>query len=124
MAHTLFNEISRQLIFKNYLIRPKILTLEDLPNFYSLDFNAREFQSNLRTEFIGRSFIYRHLVDSTMNVAQREEQEGCAHGTLVLAECQSQGVGRGGRDWLSQPNVRARLYSYRYVNTSTTLTRI
>jgi len=40
-----------------------------------------------------------------MKVAQREESEGCPHGALVLAECQSHGVGRGGRDWVSQPNV-------------------
>jgi BirA family biotin operon repressor/biotin-[acetyl-CoA-carboxylase] ligase len=73
-------------------------------NTNKIDFNAKEFQANLRTEFIGRSFIYRHLVDSTMQVAQREETEGCAHGTLVLAECQSHGIGRGGRDWVSQPN--------------------
>eukprot|EP00029_Vermamoeba_vermiformis_P011959 TRINITY_DN6765_c0_g1_i1.p1 TRINITY_DN6765_c0_g1~~TRINITY_DN6765_c0_g1_i1.p1 ORF type:complete len:313 (-),score=41.89 TRINITY_DN6765_c0_g1_i1:66-1004(-) len=73
-------------------------------NTTKIDFNAREFQENLKTEFIGRSFIYRHLVDSTMKVAQREEADNCPHGTLVLAECQSHGVGRGGRDWVSQPN--------------------
>ena len=42
-------------------------------------------------------------VDSTMDVANMLAAEGAAAGTLVLADAQLAGRGRGGRRWDSQP---------------------
>jgi BirA family biotin operon repressor/biotin-[acetyl-CoA-carboxylase] ligase len=45
----------------------------------------------------------RPTTPSTMSVGMRELQEGAPHGTLVLAEAQTEGRGRGGRSWQSNP---------------------
>jgi BirA family biotin operon repressor/biotin-[acetyl-CoA-carboxylase] ligase len=41
-------------------------------------------------------------VDSTMTVAARLAREGCAHGTVVVADEQTAGIGRHGRLWHSE----------------------
>jgi BirA family transcriptional regulator, biotin operon repressor / biotin---[acetyl-CoA-carboxylase] ligase len=41
-------------------------------------------------------------VDSTMTVAARLAREGCAHGTAVVADEQTAGIGRHGRSWHSE----------------------
>jgi BirA family transcriptional regulator, biotin operon repressor / biotin---[acetyl-CoA-carboxylase] ligase len=54
--------------------------------------------------------IERHLarierfetVDSTMTVAARLAREGCEHGTVVVADEQTAGIGRQGRSWHSE----------------------
>lgn len=43
-------------------------------------------------------------IDSTMTEATRLAAEGAQHGTLVIADEQTAGVGRFGRTWLSEPN--------------------
>ena len=43
------------------------------------------------------------VVGSTMDEAHRLAQGGAAAGTLVLADAQSDGRGRGGRSWASEP---------------------
>ena len=40
-----------------------------------------------------------------MNEASRLSRLGAPHGTVVLADTQTQGVGRLGRSWISQPGV-------------------
>ncbi|UVI32426.1 biotin--[acetyl-CoA-carboxylase] ligase [Paenibacillus spongiae] len=42
-------------------------------------------------------------VDSTQNIAQRLAEEGAPEGTLVIAEQQTNGRGRMGRNWISPP---------------------
>jgi BirA family biotin operon repressor/biotin-[acetyl-CoA-carboxylase] ligase len=44
-------------------------------------------------------------IASTMGEAQRLAAEGATEGTLVLAETQTEGRGRLGRSWISQPGV-------------------
>lgn len=41
-------------------------------------------------------------VDSTMTVAARLAKQGCEHGTAVVADEQTAGIGRHGRSWHSQ----------------------
>eukprot|EP01119_Soliformovum_irregulare_P019656 TRINITY_DN6275_c0_g1_i1.p1 TRINITY_DN6275_c0_g1~~TRINITY_DN6275_c0_g1_i1.p1 ORF type:complete len:274 (+),score=71.62 TRINITY_DN6275_c0_g1_i1:35-856(+) len=67
-------------------------------------FSLNRFQNALRTEDLGRSFIGRRTTTSTMEIAQRELDEGCPHGTLVFAEEQTQGQARlESRTWNSPP---------------------
>ncbi|KAL0488971.1 BirA family transcriptional regulator [Acrasis kona] len=65
-------------------------------------FDMKKFQENLTTHYIGRSFVYRKSVDSTMQIAQREIEEGAVTGTIVLAEQQTNGRGRKNRSWVSE----------------------
>lgn len=58
-------------------------------------------------EIPGRRVEWYETLDSTMTVASRLargdlNQEGCAHGTVVVADEQTAGIGRHGRSWHSQ----------------------
>lgn len=64
-------------------------------------FDAQHFQQHLTTSAVGRYFMYRQVVDSTMNLAQQECSNGAPTGTLILAEEQTQGKGRMNREWSS-----------------------
>lgn len=48
---------------------------------------------------IGRSVVHFGSVGSTMEEAERLAEEGAEEGTVVVADHQSAGVGRGGRQW-------------------------
>lgn len=64
-------------------------------------FDVARFQSQLSARHIGRFFVYRESVGSTMEVARLEADQGAAHGTLVFAEEQTAGRGRRGRSFHS-----------------------
>lgn len=48
---------------------------------------------------------YHAVVGSTMDEAHRLAQAGAEAGTLVLADAQEDGRGRGGRTWVSEPGA-------------------
>lgn len=48
---------------------------------------------------LGQNIVYREEVDSTNTEAKRQAEAGAAHGTVVLAERQTQGKGRRGKSW-------------------------
>ncbi len=52
-------------------------------------------------QLIGREIIHLQEVDSTNNYAKKIANEGCQHGTIVVAEKQTMGRGRVGREWKS-----------------------
>lgn len=56
--------------------------------------------SHLRTRALGRHFIYRVRVTSTMDVLKERAKKGGPHGTVVMAELQTKGRGRRGRTWV------------------------
>ena len=60
-----------------------------------------EVTHELNTKFVGKKVYYFESLGTTMNVAMQLGMEGAAEGTLVLAETQSKGKGRLGRNWLS-----------------------
>jgi BirA family biotin operon repressor/biotin-[acetyl-CoA-carboxylase] ligase len=77
----------------------KFSTLFQTKNIF---FNIEKFQTYLNTIHIGRSFLYRTSITSTMEIIKREAVEGCCSGTLLLAESQSAGRGRVDREWSSK----------------------
>lgn len=64
-------------------------------------FDEREFDRLLATSAVGRNFVHRQSVDSTMPLAVQQAADGAAHGTIVLAEEQTAGRGRRGRGFHS-----------------------
>ncbi|HIQ97372.1 MAG TPA: biotin--[acetyl-CoA-carboxylase] ligase [Candidatus Limivivens merdigallinarum] len=60
---------------------------------------AEEIQSILKTRWAAREICYLKTVDSTNRYAKKKAEEGAPHGALVVAEEQTQGKGRMGRNW-------------------------
>jgi len=50
---------------------------------------------------IGRELFHFDEIDSTNNYAKKIANEGCPHGTVIVAERQTMGRGRVGRQWQS-----------------------
>jgi len=67
--------------------------------------DIRQVEALLTTAYVGRSLAYHPLTDSTNRVAKELAGHGAPDGTLVIADAQSAGRGRLGRQWLSPPNT-------------------
>ena len=63
--------------------------------------NSFEISEELKTKALGRNVVYLNRIDSTNNYAKKIALEGCEEGTLVVADYQTCGRGRLGRDWNS-----------------------
>ena len=66
-------------------------------------FDDERFAASLETSALGRRFHYEREVPSTMDLARELAAAGAPHGTLILAETQTAGRGRRGRDFYSPP---------------------
>ncbi len=66
-------------------------------------FRERTFGRFLRTETFGREAIFLKDCASTNDECLRRAEAGAAEGLLMVAETQSAGRGRLGREWLSEP---------------------
>ncbi len=64
-----------------------------------------EIQSGLITKRIGNKIICFTETNSTNTVAFKLAEDGAPEGTVVLADSQSRGKGRLGREWSSPPGV-------------------
>jgi BirA family biotin operon repressor/biotin-[acetyl-CoA-carboxylase] ligase len=62
---------------------------------------AEEIQAGLETTWLASEIHYFDSIDSTNRVAQDLARGGAAHGTAVVAECQTAGRGRLGRSFFS-----------------------
>lgn len=60
-----------------------------------------QLQNNLTTKWLGRQIIYEQCVDSTNRIAKDAGDQNASHGTVVIAEMQTAGRGRMGRQWTS-----------------------
>ncbi len=60
-------------------------------------------EPELKTHSLGREMVHLNSAPSTNFIARQLAQQGCAHGTIVLAEEQTAGRGRRGRTWLNSP---------------------
>lgn len=66
--------------------------------------SPEEVRGGLQTSAFGQEhYFYFREIDSTNNYAKQLAAEGYAEGTLVVAEQQSAGRGRRGRQWHSEP---------------------
>ena len=57
----------------------------------------------LNTKFIGRPVLYYPTVSSTMDAAKMAVLDGVTEGTVIVADHQTAGRGRLGREWVSPP---------------------
>lgn len=57
--------------------------------------------SKLKTSFVGRRIHYFASVSSTMDIAKEAAREGDTEGTIVIADGQTAGRGRLGREWVT-----------------------
>lgn len=62
---------------------------------------AWEIQDGLNSEFFGRQVYYRESVSSTNDLAKELARAGAGNGSIVVAEEQTGGKGRLGRQWYS-----------------------
>ena len=62
---------------------------------------VNRLQAGLRTKHLGRSILFSREVDSTNEWAKELAMYGACEGTVVIAETQTRGRGRLGREWVS-----------------------
>lgn len=60
-----------------------------------------ELSSRIHTQWAGCDVIYKKEVDSTNTYAKQLGEQPGGHGTLVVADIQTAGRGRRGRNWVS-----------------------
>jgi len=63
--------------------------------------NADRLQEGLRTKQFGKRIVFLREVDSTNDYAKELASYGAEEGTAVVAETQTAGRGRLGREWIS-----------------------
>ncbi len=62
-----------------------------------------QVRARLTTDYVGREIVYRARLGSTNDLAQEMARQRAPEGTLVIADEQTAGRGRLGRQWLSPP---------------------
>jgi BirA family biotin operon repressor/biotin-[acetyl-CoA-carboxylase] ligase len=62
---------------------------------------ASEIQSKLQTKILGKRIYYFDVLPSTMDAAESLARQHAPEGTVVIAEAQTKGRGRRGRQWIS-----------------------
>ncbi len=67
------------------------------------DLDIERIASGLAGCIIGNNVLLFDTLDSTMNEAKRQAEDGAPEGTLVIADEQSEGRGRFARPWISPP---------------------
>ena len=67
--------------------------------------NLRLIRATLATERIGQALLFLPATTSTMDVARRHAERGAAEGLVALADEQTAGRGRLGRQWVAPAGV-------------------
>jgi BirA family biotin operon repressor/biotin-[acetyl-CoA-carboxylase] ligase len=68
-------------------------------------FDEDRLRDQLPIGWIGDDFYYHPTIGSTNSEAVNFAESGAPHGSLVLADSQTEGVGRGGRRWITLPGT-------------------
>jgi len=63
--------------------------------------NVDGFQEGLQTKWLGRNIFFSRAVHSTNDWAKELAELGASEGTIAIAETQTAGRGRLGKDWVS-----------------------
>ncbi|SES80115.1 BirA family transcriptional regulator, biotin operon repressor / biotin-[acetyl-CoA-carboxylase] ligase [Oceanobacillus limi] len=58
-------------------------------------------QWGLKTDWLGKTIVHKEVTTSTQHIAHQLAQEGANHGTIVIADEQTNGKGRMNRQWHS-----------------------
>jgi BirA family transcriptional regulator, biotin operon repressor / biotin---[acetyl-CoA-carboxylase] ligase len=66
-------------------------------------FNIATFKNHLRTGWLGSEFIYHQTVDSTNTRLKKIPISQLSHGTVMLADYQTEGRGQHQKKWVSDP---------------------
>jgi BirA family transcriptional regulator, biotin operon repressor / biotin---[acetyl-CoA-carboxylase] ligase len=66
-------------------------------------FESKLLQNNLPTEVFGKKIFSFDKIDSTNNLAKILAELGHDEGTVVISDVQTQGRGRHGKEWISEP---------------------
>ena len=67
-------------------------------------FSVESIRDALNTKYIGRPTLYHPSVSSTMDAAKKAIANGAHEGLVILADEQTAGRGRLGREWVSPPD--------------------
>jgi BirA family biotin operon repressor/biotin-[acetyl-CoA-carboxylase] ligase len=67
--------------------------------------SLESIRQRLKTRTIGSHLVFHDEVDSTNRAAMALAEAKTAHGTVVVADAQTEGRGRLGRAWLSPPGM-------------------
>lgn len=67
--------------------------------------SSMELESIQKTAWVGKELYYMKTTDSTNTRAKKLAEEGAGHGTLVIADEQTEGRGRRGRTWESEKDT-------------------
>jgi len=67
--------------------------------------NEQEIKDGLKTKYIGQKLYAYDVTCSTNAQAKKEAGSGAIHGSLFVAEMQTDGKGRFNKEWLSPENV-------------------
>jgi len=67
--------------------------------------NEHDIRQSLRAQFLGRRIYSFDSIDSTNTFARSLKEEACPNGTLIVADEQTAGKGRQGRQWQSQKGM-------------------
>jgi len=93
------------------------------------DLSAASLHRELRTKLIGQNVLYYPVTSSTLDIAKQVAKEGATEGTIVIADHQTAGRGRFGRNWWAPSDssillsivLRPRLEQLRHLNMAATL---
>jgi BirA family biotin operon repressor/biotin-[acetyl-CoA-carboxylase] ligase len=102
-------KVTRAAVWKRIgLLRNKGYTIEASPAkgyrlIKSPDLSIDELKKYLsgQPKIIGSDILFFESIDSTNITAMKLAEKGCAQGTVIIADGQTQGKGRLGRTWLS-----------------------
>ncbi|OEG00333.1 biotin--[acetyl-CoA-carboxylase] ligase [Vulcanibacillus modesticaldus] len=66
------------------------------------DIYPERIKQGLSTKWLGKDIVYRHVSESTQLEAHNLARQGVEHGTIIIANEQTNGRGRLGRKWYSE----------------------